>query len=155
MNVDFTVYLYPASNTIEISPYDADNCVEGRKIYCNKDKIFARLNRSEIESQIKERQDLLARQRKTRIPNDLLFEQIARTMVIPYILQRVVIVPPAEIIQPKIIETAIEEVDDDEEGANDAEREDGEEDEESKCDESEREMEEGDGRGEAGRGGAG
>jgi hypothetical protein len=58
------------------------------------------LNQADIDAKVKEMQEALTRQRKSRIPAEVLAEEIGRSMVGSYILGRIAIVPLEEIQQP-------------------------------------------------------
>lgn len=102
INVDFQIHYYTHYNAIEISAFDTDNSRESRRIYCDKSKLFGRLSQVEIDAKVKEKQEALTRQRKSRIPAETLAEDVGRSLVGTYIIGRIAIVSPDDIQQPDL-----------------------------------------------------
>lgn len=90
-HVDYTIYWHKSKNIIEIASYNSDAHEEGERLFIDPDKLFERVDKEEVETKVRSKQEEMMRQRKPRVLAEELAKTITAQMAVHLIVQRAVI----------------------------------------------------------------
>jgi len=90
-HVDFTIYWHKSKNFIEVANYNSDAHEEGERLFLDSDKLFAQVNKEEVELKVRAKQEEMMRQRKPRVLAEELAKTITAQMAVHLVVQRTVI----------------------------------------------------------------
>jgi len=97
-HVDFTLSWYKSKHIIEVANFNVDGHEEGERIFINPDKLFDMMvDKAEVESKVRAKQEEMMRQRKPRVMAEELAKTITAQMAVHSLIQRAVIVPANEL----------------------------------------------------------
>lgn len=90
-HVDFTIYWHKSKDIIEVANYNSDAHEEGERIFINVEKLFAQVDKEEIETKVRSKQEEMMRQRKPRVLAEELAKTITAQMAVHLVVQRAII----------------------------------------------------------------
>ena len=98
-NVDVRIIEHIDANAIEIIAFSVDKHEEADRIFLYADKVFKKLDNSELAEKISLKREELSRQRK-RVPNDEIKAGLLQDLSVQYVLAR--LSPSTTTIAPKV-----------------------------------------------------
>jgi hypothetical protein len=90
-HVDFHIMWHKSKNLIEIANFNVDMHEEGTRLFCDPEKLFLTVNKEEVETKVRTKQEELMRQRKPRVLAEELAQTITAQMAVQGVIQRAVL----------------------------------------------------------------
>lgn len=92
-HVEFNIMWHKEIHLIEVANFHIDLHEEGQRIYIDASKIFAEVDKAEVEARVRQKQEELMRQRKPRVMSEELAKTITAQLAVQLIVSRAVIDP--------------------------------------------------------------
>ena len=95
---------HKSAHFIEIAAFNVDLHEESERIFADAEKVFSMVDKEEVESKVRSRQEDLMRQRKPRVLSEELAKTITAQLAVGILVQRAVIDPnPPEGVKFRVI----------------------------------------------------
>lgn len=103
-HVDYTIMWHKSAHFVEIAAFNVDLHEESERIFADAEKLFSMVDKEEVESKVRAKQEELMRQRKPRVLSEELAKTITAQMAVQLLVQRAVFDPsPPEGVKFRVI----------------------------------------------------